>query len=188
MQPDKFLAAVGKGLGVEYLAQIIVNSLFISKGHRDDVTLTLVLEGAEDFSRAISFCGADLGSLDEVSETALLQLLAQILARGAGLRKEQSVDYAPGIQVQAISFEHLVTSRLADPDIEQVYLLDKKGTDLRQNQLASEAVFLLTDHIPLPKKSHKSLVRKGVIPLSLGPLMLHASQCVVLIENEYDRN
>jgi tRNA pseudouridine-54 N-methylase len=47
--------------------------------------------------------------------------------------------------------------------------------------------FLLTDHVPLPRNLRKSLLRRGVEPVSLGPVMLRASQCVVLVLNEYDR-
>src|SRR5690606_41359285 len=46
--------------------------------------------------------------------------------------------------------------------------------------------FLLTDHIPMPKNSISGLKRLGAEAISLGPRMLFASQCVVLIHNELD--
>ncbi|NMV94424.1 tRNA (pseudouridine(54)-N(1))-methyltransferase TrmY, partial [Vibrio cholerae] len=46
--------------------------------------------------------------------------------------------------------------------------------------------FILTDHIPMPKKSGNSMKRLGVEKISLGPKMLFASQCVTLIHNEID--
>ena len=46
--------------------------------------------------------------------------------------------------------------------------------------------FLLTDHLPMPKKSFNSLERLGAERIALGPKMLFASQCVVLIHNELD--
>ncbi|MBD3645859.1 MAG: tRNA (pseudouridine(54)-N(1))-methyltransferase TrmY, partial [Pseudomonadales bacterium] len=65
--------------------------------------------------------------------------------------------------------------------------LDRKGTDLREQEPGPNPVFLLTDHIPMPKKTFKSLDRRGVAKVSVGPVMLHASQCLVLIHNELDR-
>ena len=47
--------------------------------------------------------------------------------------------------------------------------------------------FLLTDHIPMPKKTFNSLERLGTKKISLGPKMLFASQCVVLIHHALDQ-
>lgn len=180
----KFLASVGKGAHVEYLAQMIVNALFISKGHREDTVLTLVMEDSPDFSRAITIAGNSLGSLQGMAEDALLQTCAAALRAAKGLGKEQSIICDNGIKVRTISFERLVKEKAENLT---VYMLDRKGGDIRQTVVAQEPVFLLTDHIPMPKKTFKSLARQGVEKLSLGPVMLHASQCISVIHNELDR-
>ncbi|MBV1877811.1 MAG: hypothetical protein KUG79_09240 [Pseudomonadales bacterium] len=180
----QFLRAVGTSAHVEYLAQIMINTLFVSKGHRKDTTLTLVLEDSRDFSRAISLKGESMGSLPGLTETGLLAVIAECLKAAANLEKECTVEMANGIQIQAISFEHLIKARVQN---QRVYLLDKKGEDVRDLELEQSAVYILTDHIPMPRKTFKSLRRQGVRNISLGPTMLHASQCVVLIQNEYDR-
>jgi tRNA (pseudouridine54-N1)-methyltransferase len=184
IDPDRFMAAVGTGAHVEYLAHMVVNALFISKGHRDDTLLTLVLEDSPDFSRAISISGDSLGNLQGMNEDAILKVCSESLRAGIGLAKEATVTSENGLQVTAISFEHLVKTRVID---RQVYMLDRKGEDIRETDLAEDAVFLLTDHIPMPKKTFKSLARQGVKKLSLGPVMLHASQCISVIHNEMDR-
>ncbi|MFT5210050.1 MAG: tRNA (pseudouridine54-N1)-methyltransferase [Flavobacterium sp.] len=181
----RFLGAPGSEAHVEYLAQIVVNSLFVSKGHRSDTTVTLVLEDAKDYSKAISLEGDTLGSLHQLTEAGILSQIAECLRLSTNLNKEECIVLENGIKIQAISFEHLVKSRL---ESRSVYLLDKKAVDIRAVSLAEDAVFLLTDHIPMPRKTFKSLNRQGVQNISLGPVMLHASQCVVLIQNEYDRN
>ena len=182
--PDKFLGAAGRAAHVAYLAQVITNTLFISKGHRRDTDLTLVLEGSADYAKALTFSGAALGSISDQSETGLLELIAGCLQSAMKLGKEKSMQADEGIQIQSIGFERLAKARLSSLP---VYLMDKKGTDIRDVPLMPESVFLLTDHIPMPPKHGKSLVRQGVKPISLGPVMLHASQCVVLIQNEFDR-
>tara|TARA_R110002072_G_scaffold89232_6_gene200015 strand:+ start:5391 stop:6005 length:615 start_codon:yes stop_codon:yes gene_type:complete len=183
-EASKFLGDPGKEAHVEYLTQILLNTLFVSKGHRSDVCLTYVFEGSADFSRVIHFRGETLGRIDDHSEQGLLRLFARCLAAGAGLKKEASIITDQGIEVAATSFEKLIKGYQEN---RQVYVLDRKGQDIRQTELPDDSVFVLTDHIPMPPKQAKSLVRRGVLPISLGPIMLHASQCVVLIQNEYDR-
>lgn len=178
------MAAVGTGAHVEYLAHMVVNALFISKGHRDDTLLTLVLEDSPDFSRAISIRGDSLGNLQGMNEGAILKVCSESLKAGIGLAKEATVTSENGLQVTAISFEHLVKTKVID---RQVYMLDRKGEDIRETDLEEDAIFLLTDHIPMPKKTFNSMARQGVKKLSLGPVMLHASQCISVIHNEMDR-
>jgi tRNA (pseudouridine54-N1)-methyltransferase len=182
--PATFMASVGSGAHVEYLAHMITNALMVSKGHREDTTLHLVLEDSDDFSRCISLQGEQLGDLGGTTEAALLNVIKTALQYGQGLAKEASVLTPSGVKVTAISFEHLVKARVAEGP---VYVLDPKGEDIREAQLPVNAVFLLTDHVPMPKKTFKSMQRQGVNKLSLGPLMLHASQCITVIQNELDR-
>jgi len=181
---DRFLASVGSVAHVEYLAHIIINALFISKGHREDTSLTLVLEDSADFSRALTMQGNSLGSLSGMNEGALLNTCATALRAGKSLQKEASVICDDGIIVKAISFEHLVKEKALQ---QEVYILDRKGDDIRETGVFGSPVFLLTDHIPMPKKTFNSLTRQGVMKLSLGPTMLHASQCISVIHNELDR-
>ncbi len=169
---------------MEYLAQIIINALFISKGHRDDTVLTLVLEDSSDYSRAITIAGDAIGSLGGLTESALLGTCAAALDDAKNLAKEQKISCDNGLNVTAISFERLVKQKAEEG---HVYILDRKGTDIRESPDLTNPVFLLTDHIPMPKKTFKSLQRQGVIKLSIGPVMLQASQCVSVIHNELDR-
>ncbi len=180
----RFLSAVGTGAHVEYLARIILHALFISKGHRADTDLTLVLENSTDYSRAITLSGASMGDLGGLTESAVIELLGSCLSAAEGLGKEASLTTAAGVVVQAISFERLLKARQATA---QLLLLDPDGTDIRSVALPVNPVFILTDHVPMPPKLRKSLLRQGVAPVSLGPVMLHASQCVVIVQNEYDR-
>ena len=182
--PAHFLASVGTGAHVEYLAQIIVSALMISKGHREDTTLSLVLEDSLDFSRCLTLEGAQLGDLGGTTEAALLKVIADSLHLAKGLSKEASITTPIGVRATAISFEHLVKAKVED---QQVFLLDPKGDDIRTVDIPVDAVFLSTDHIPMPKKNFKAMARQGVKKVSLGPVMLHASQCISIIQNELDR-
>jgi len=49
-------------------------------------------------------------------------------------------------------------------------------------------VFILSDHLAMPKNIIKSLKRRGVESISLCKKMLFASQCVVILNYELDRS
>lgn len=184
VDPARFRRAAGQGARVEYLAHCLINGLLVSKSHRDDTRVTLVLEDSDDYSRAIEFDGSILGSLPGTSEEGWLDVCAQALAAGGRLKKEESVPLSNGVSVRAISFEHLVKEKLADTS---VYRLDRKGEDIRSIDIGADSVILLNDHVPVPRKTVKSLDRQGVVPIHLGPRVLHASQCITLVHNELDR-
>jgi len=181
---SKLVVSQGAGAHAEYLPHIIMGALFLSKSHRADVKLSLVFEETTDFSRRLVLEGSALGNIGGHDEGSLLSFLASALKEAKNLAKESTTTTSSGIVVETISFEHLVKRAAA---AHPVYVLDKKGADIRDIELPLDAVFLLTDHIPMPKKTFKSMLRQGVNKISLGPRMLHASQCITLINNEYDR-
>ncbi|KAF0806805.1 hypothetical protein A167_03134 [Alcanivorax sp. S71-1-4] len=177
------LANVGGDAHTEILAHTLMNSLFVAQSHRDDVIVHLVLESTRDFSRTITFTSTDMQHIGGFHERALLAKVARALDVSQGMDKEQERAVEPGIQVRTISFERLV-KELAENH--QLYVMDRKGTPVRSMDFAANPCFLLTDHIPMPKKTFGSLARLGAEKISLGPTMLFASQCVVLIHNELD--
>lgn len=179
----QLLAAVGQTAHPEILAHCLMNAIFVAQTHREDVLVYLVLESTRDFSRTISFSSNELGTLGGFDEQALLGKIASALDRSIGMAKDELRDVEPGIRVRTISFEKLV-QELAERY--PLYVLDKKGVALREQVFEGHACFLMTDHVPMPKNSLTGLKRLGAIKISLGPKMLFASQCVVLIHNELD--
>lgn len=180
----RFLASVGAEAHVEILAQTLVNTLLLSKDHYRDVVVYLVLEASADFSRTIRFDSNRLQDLGGFHEGAMLASIAAALDLSRQLGKEEQIDAAAGINVRTISFEHLLKELAAQYPL---YVLDKKGADIRTVQFAENPCFILTDHVPMPRKSFHTLKRLGAQGISVGPRMLFASQCVVLIHNELDR-
>lgn len=178
------LAGVGQEAHTEILAHTLMNAMFIAQSHRDDVRVYLVLESTQDFSRTITFTSAELTNIGGFHESALLAKVAKALELSAGMSKEQAKQVEPGIRVQTLSFERLVKQLAED---HQLYMMDIKGESIRDVQFKENPCFILTDHIPMPKKSFNSLKRLGAEKINLGPKMLFASQCVVLIHNELDR-
>jgi tRNA (pseudouridine54-N1)-methyltransferase len=179
----QLLAGVGQGIHSEVLAHTLMNAIFVAQSHRDDVVVFLVLESTRDYSRTILFDASKIANIGGFHEQALLSKVATALDASVGMGKEQERQVESGISVRTISFEKLVQELAQDF---QLYMMQKKGTPIREQKFEDNACFLLTDHIPMPKKSFNTLKRLGAQHISLGPRMLFASQCVVLIHNELD--
>ena len=182
-QSRDLLAAVGQPAHTEILAHTLMNALFVAQSHRPDVVVHLVLESSPDYSRSISFHSNDLHAIGGFHEQALLAKVAHALDASAGMGKDEARAVEQGIGVRTISFEKLVQELAADHPL---FVLDRKGAPMRDTAFAGSPCFLLTDHLPMPKKTCHGLERLGARKISLGPVMLFASQCVVIIHNELD--
>ncbi|MCU8490861.1 tRNA (pseudouridine(54)-N(1))-methyltransferase TrmY [Vibrio vulnificus] len=177
------LEGVGNEAHTEILAHTLMNTMFVAQSHRQDVVVHLVLESTKDFSRTITIHSNEVSNVGGFHEANLLNIVVRALDASTGMGKEELRYVEPGVTVRTISFERLVQQLAED---HQLYMLEKKGEFVRDIKFATNPCFLLTDHIPMPKKTFNSLKRLGTQNISLGPKMLFASQCVTLIQNELD--
>ena len=180
---QKMLASVGKDAHTEILAHTLMNAIFVAQSHRADVTVYLVLESTQDFSRTICFDVNAMHELGGFHEQALLGKVATALDVSRGMGKDETRPVESGVTVRTVSFERLVQELAQD---HQLFVMDRKGTSIRTQVFEGNPCFLLTDHIPMPKKTFHSLERLGAKKIALGSTMLFASQCVVLIHYELD--
>ena len=181
---QELLASVGKDAHTEILAHTLMNAVFVAQSHRADVTVYLVLESTRDFSRTIRFDANAMHDIGGFDERALLAKIAKALDASMGMGKEEMRPVESGVTVRTLSFERLV-QELAEGH--QLFVMDPKGTSIREQVFQDNPCFLLTDHIPMPKKTFHTLERLGAKNTALGSKMLFASQCVVLIHYELDQ-
>lgn len=182
---QKLLASVGFDAHTEILAHTLMNTIFVAQSHRADVVVYLVLESTQDFSRTICF---DVNAMHEIGgfdERALLGKIAKALDVSRGMGKEEMRPVESGVTVRTLSFERLVQELAVD---HQLFVMDRKGISIREQAFQGNPCFLLTDHIPMPKKTFHSLERLGAKKITLGSKMLFASQCVVIIHHELDQH
>jgi tRNA (pseudouridine54-N1)-methyltransferase len=177
----KTLGAAGH---FEIIAHCVMNAFFVSNGFRDDADMYLVLESTADFPRTLHLSARGGLSIRGFHEQAVLEIVALALRNGQGLAKDQTRAIAPGVSLSGFGFERLVNQFIG---IRPLYLLDRKGVDIHTVLLAHDPIFILSDHLSMPKNTVKSLTRRGVQRLSLGKKMLFASQCVVLLNDAMDR-
>ncbi len=180
----KLLASVGKEAHSEILAHTLMNAIFVAQSHRPEVTVYLVLESTQDFSRTVQFNVDAMQDFGGFHEQALLGKIAKALDAARGMGKEETRPVEPGVTVLTLSFERLVQDLAED---HQLFVMDRKGTPIREQVFQGNSCFVLTDHIPMPKKTFHTLERLGAKKITLGPKMLFASQCVVLIHHELDQ-
>ena len=180
----KLLAAIGGEAHPEILAHTLMNAIFVAQSHRADVVVYLVLESTSDFSRTIRFEANAMHEIGGFDERALLGKVAKALDASKGMGKEETRPVESGVSVRTVSFERLVQELAVD---HQLFVMDRKGTPIREQVFQGNPCFLLTDHIPMPKNTFHTLERLGTKKLTLGSKMLFASQCVVLIHHELDQ-
>jgi tRNA (pseudouridine54-N1)-methyltransferase len=142
-----------------------------------------VLESTRDYSRTIRFEPGAMHDIGGFDEGALLRRIGTALEASVGMGKDEARQVEPGVTVRTVSFERLTQELAGD---HQLFVMDRKGTPIREQAFEGNPCFLLTDHIPMPKKAFNGLQRLGARKLALGPRMLFASQCVVLIHHELD--
>lgn len=181
---EALLASVGKDAHAEILAHTLMNAIFVAQSHRPDVIVYLVLESTRDFSRTIRFDVNAMHDIGGFDERALLGKVAKALDASRGMGKDETRPVESGVTVRTSSFERLVQTLAED---HQLFLLDRKGTPIREQAFGDRPCFLLTDHIPMPKKTIPGLERLGAKKITLGSRMLFASQCVVLVHHELDQ-
>jgi len=168
---------------MEVVAGCISNALFYANHVRESTTINIVLEGGPEPPKTLRIDSDRLGSLDGFDERNIARMVQQALKTGLGLGLREEREVNGGITISKTAFEHLVQERSP----ENLFYLSRKGTDLRDLELPEAATFVFSDYLSMPKKSEKYLDRLGATPVSLGPRMLFASHCIILVHNELDR-
>lgn len=181
---DRVRSQVGGKAHLEVVAHSVINAFFISSDFRTDVEVYIVLDSSEDFPRTIRLSSSEGLSLSGFHEDAVIALIEAALKDSCGLQKNETRATSRGVQVSGFGFETLISELI---QTRPLYLLDRKAEDIRQITLEDNPVFILSDHLVMPKKTIAGLQRKGLHTVSLGKRMLFASQCIVLIHDQMDR-
>lgn len=180
---DRVRSQIGTKEHFEVVAHSVMNAFFVSNDFRVDVEVYIVLDSSEDFPRTIKLSGSEGLSIAGFHEEAVIQLVENTLKNSQGLQKNETRTIDQGVQISGFGFERLVSNLI---QTRSLYLLDNKGEDIRKTTLEPDPVFILSDHLTMPKKTISGLKRHGLKTISLGKKMLFASQCIVLLNYEMD--
>jgi tRNA (pseudouridine54-N1)-methyltransferase len=165
---------------MEVVCGCITNALWISSELRRDTLFHIILEGPPRPPVMITIDGSTLKEMD-FFETAIAQTLKKVLNNPVTTTPTQ---VHPGITIHKASIESLIREYCKT---HPVYFLSDEGTDCQTVEFSKPSVFVLGDYIGLPKQSKSLFERLGLVPISIGPVMIFASQCITLIHNQLDR-
>lgn len=155
----------------------IIQGLFLSHDVRKDVTIHLVFYGMPDPPKHIEIQIKD--GLD-ISKKNVARVIQKILYK---YREGERREVMPGCFVEKKSFLHVI-EELAKEN--KIFILDKKGGDIRDAEIPENCVFVLGDQDGMPGKEMKRLKKTATL-VSIGPKMYFASQTVAIVNNELDR-
>lgn len=146
--------------------ECIVASLFLSHGIRRDVTFHAVLNGPPKPPLHIRIDGEKLYDVRTDVDT-WQQILRKVIAFKSH----------PGVSVDKTSFEALLKT---EAQTSKVYVLEEGGTNVAEMELADNAVFVLGDHVGLPRNAERFALRFGE-KISLGKQPYLAASCITVI-------
>lgn len=165
----------GSGGRMDLVARCICNALWISHALRRDTCIHVVANGGPKPPVVISFYGDTLRGVspDERNIAAWIKI---------ALSKKRK---NPGISIRKISFQQLIAEFTSEGKF--LYILHEKGKDISDVALKEDSVFVLGDHIGLPRNEEKFVERFEHVKISLGTTSYLASQCITVLHYELDK-
>jgi tRNA (pseudouridine54-N1)-methyltransferase len=157
---------------LDIVHECIVSSLFLSHGLRRNVTFHAILNGAPNPPLHIQISGETLFDVRTDIET-----WQQIL------KKCISGKPHPGITSDRRGFETLVKEKAQS---QHIYVLEEDGKDISQSEFSGNCLFILGDHVGLPKKAEAFALRYGE-KISLGKQPYLAASCITIINYTMDK-
>lgn len=155
-----------------------INSFFISHKFREDVKLHFIFYGQPDPPKHIEI---QLTPELNVSKKDIVSLIKKVLYK---YRKGERREVFPKVFVEKKSLLKIIQGFLEEG--KKIFVLDKKGEDIREIENLENSVFILGDQDGLPLKEMKR-IKKKMIKVSVGPKIYFASQTITLVNNEMDR-
>ena len=157
---------------LDIVHECIVSSLFLSHGLRRNVTFNAILNGPPTPPVHIQINGETLYDVRTDMDTW------QVI-----LKKTLQGKSHPGITKDKTSFEALVKTRALT---RKIYVLEEDGKDISEFELEENSLFILGDHVGLPKKAEVFAQRFGE-KISLGKKPYLAASCITIINYTLDQ-
>ena len=170
---------------MDIACQIVIMSFFLSHKLRGNVKLHLIFNGPPDAPKHIEmFPGKRLNedSEHDISKKDVAGLIKKLLYK---YKKGIKNEVMPGYYIEKKSIIDVVNEMLDSG--KEVFILDKKGEDIREIKIGKNPVFIIGDHDGIPKQELKRLKKMDIKKVSVGEEMYFASQTLTIVQNELDR-
>jgi tRNA (pseudouridine54-N1)-methyltransferase len=157
---------------LDIVHECVVASFFLSHGIRKNVIFHAILNGPPTPPLHI-----------EINGESLYDVRTDVNTWQRILKKVISGKPHPGITTSKTSFEALLKAKA---ETARIYVLEEGGKDIAQATLPENAIFVLGDHVGLPKKAEAYALRYGE-KISLGKQAYLAASCITILNYLLDR-
>jgi tRNA (pseudouridine54-N1)-methyltransferase len=157
---------------LDIVYECTIASLFLSHAIRKDTTFHTILNGPPNPPLHVKIEGSTLYDVRTDQQT-----WANIL------QKTLKGKPHPGISLSKTSFETLIKTKAKET---QIYVLEEHGKDISQTEIGENPIFILGDHVGLPKKAEGFTLRYGK-KISLGKTPYLAASCITILNYLLDR-
>jgi len=157
---------------LDIVYECIVTSLFLSHAIRKDTLFHAILNGPPRPPVHLEINGETLYDARTDQET-WRKIFKRVLS-GKG---------HPGIRLSKTSFEALIKAKAEQA---QIYVLEEGGKDVFKCAIGESPIFVLGDHVGLPKKVEAFTLRHGE-KISLGKKPYLAATCITILNYMLDR-
>ncbi len=171
-QTDSNFSSLHNAGRLDIVHECIIASLFLSHGLRRDVIFHTSLNGSPNPPIHIKIDGETLYDVRTDMETW----------HGI-LKKTLAGKQHPGVTKTKTSFEALLKAKAKNNSI---YVLEEGGKDLSDVEICENPLFVLGDHVGLPKKAEDFTLRFGE-KISLGKTPYLAASCITIINYALDQ-
>jgi len=157
---------------LDIVYECAVASLFLSHAIRKDVVFHAVLNGPPSPPVHLKVEGATLHDVRTDQQT-WTNILKKVLAGKTH----------PGVSTEKLGFEALLKMKA---EKSQIYVLEEGGRDVGEVSVGENSVFVLGDHVGLPRKVEAYALRYGE-KISLGRKPYLAATCISILNYILDR-
>ncbi|MFB6088932.1 MAG: tRNA (pseudouridine(54)-N(1))-methyltransferase TrmY [Candidatus Aenigmatarchaeota archaeon] len=172
----------GSGGRMDLAARCVISALWMSRQMRRDSRIYLNLNGPPDPPVTLFFDGDGLRKVSPDGRN-VATWIQKVLKKRYTFDESEWKEVKNGIFLSNKSFRDLIK----DNEDKQFYVLHEEGEDIRGIKIADNPVFVLGDHIGLPKIEKKFTKRFDMKKISLGSESYFSSQSITLVQNELDR-
>ncbi|MBS7646358.1 tRNA (pseudouridine(54)-N(1))-methyltransferase TrmY [Candidatus Bathyarchaeota archaeon] len=157
---------------LDIVYECAVASLFLSHAIRKDVIFHAVLNGPPSPPVHLKVDGATLHDVrtDQQTWTSIL-------------KKALAGKTHPGVSTEKLSFEALLREKAQKA---KIYVLEECGKDIGEINIGENPIFVLGDHVGLPKKVEAYALRYGE-KVSIGKKPYLAATCIAILNYILDR-
>lgn len=168
---------------LDLVCRTISNTLWISNDLRRDTIIHVCMTGPKYPPKTISFYGEKLKNV-EPDERTIAMVIKNALKDGKKLELGAEIETHPGVIISKKAFETILKEK---KDTHQIIYLNQNGQDIREFKFKKDILVILGDYIGLPRKTERWLKNFNAEKIKLGPIMLFASHCPIIVHNEIDR-